>query len=173
MARLRCCPMRASSLLLYVLLALVGAPRTLAARRLAQALPDETLDVCVVGAGPAGIGAALALTDKGKTVALLEREAVAGGQTAPEYRDPASGFRVHMGAVVITPPDCAFQAIALLHQRSLSRGAGMRDAHTDPTVLKYARRTGLGLQARCSVNRLRTCNAIARTDQRRKSFVLH
>jgi phytoene dehydrogenase-like protein len=92
-----------------MLLALAGAPRALAARRLTQAPPDETLDVCVVGAGPAGIGAALALTDKGKTVALLEREAVAGGQTAPEYRDPASGFRVHMGAVVITPPDCALR----------------------------------------------------------------
>ena len=85
---------------------------------------DEATDVCVVGGGPAGIGAALALVAKGKRVALLERDAVAGGQTKPEYRDAASGFRLHMGAIVITPPDY-------------------------PTVMEYARRTGVGVEARC------------------------
>lgn len=43
----------------------------------------ETVDVCVIGAGPSGIGAALALADKGKTVTLLERDDRAGGQTKP------------------------------------------------------------------------------------------
>ena len=80
---------------------------------LAQAA-DEALDVCIIGAGPAGVGAALALAKKshatGNTFALLERQAVVGGQTTPQYRDPATGFRVHMGAVCAFPaltPGCA------------------------------------------------------------------
>lgn len=52
------------------------------------AVADETVDVCVVGAGPAGIGAALGLMEKGKTVALLERDDRAGGQT--KVRAPSS-----------------------------------------------------------------------------------
>ena len=90
-------------------------------RAAASASADETVDVCVVGAGPSGIGAALALADKGKTVALLERDDRAGGQTKPEYRDPATGFRTHQGAIVLTPPDY-------------------------PTVLKYASRVGIGIE---------------------------
>jgi len=89
---------------------------------LASATAATTLDVCVVGAGPAGIGAALALADKGKSVALLDRAAVVGGQTAFEYRDPATGFRVHMGAIVLVPPDY-------------------------PRVMALAARVGLGIRA--------------------------
>jgi hypothetical protein len=87
------------------------------------------VDVCVIGAGPAGIGAALGLASKGKSFVLLERNGwvgcvaiappasnraltspdsrvlVSSGQTSPEYRDPATGSRLHMGAVVLTPPD--------------------------------------------------------------------
>jgi len=77
----------------------------------------EYKDVCIIGAGPAGIGAALALTDKGlgTSFVLLEREQAVGGQTLPAYTDPATGachaahsillthsnagFRVHMGAI--------------------------------------------------------------------------
>jgi phytoene dehydrogenase-like protein len=114
----------AAAALLCALCALASpVPSSAAARRRLSAEPDEVLDVCIVGAGPAGIGAALALSDKGRSVALLEREAVAGGQTAYQYVDPASGFRVHMGAIVITPPDY-------------------------PTVMEYARRTGVGVEAR-------------------------
>ena len=81
----------------------------------------DAADVCVVGAGPSGIGAALALADKGKTVALLERDGHAGGQTAPQYVDPVSGFRTHQGAIVLTPADY-------------------------PTVLRYAAKVGLGIE---------------------------
>ncbi len=49
------------------------------AERLADQLkdtpaPEGVLDVVVIGAGPAGIGAALALTDKGASYVLLEKE---------------------------------------------------------------------------------------------------
>ena len=81
----------------------------------------ESVDVCVVGAGPSGIGAALALADKGKTVALLERDDRAGGQTKPEYVHPETGFRTHQGAIFLTPADY-------------------------PTVLRYATRVGLGIE---------------------------
>ena len=81
----------------------------------------QTVDVCIIGAGPSGIGAALALTDKGKTVALLEREDRAGGQAALQYVDPATGFRTHQGAIVFTPPDYGL-------------------------VLDYASRVGVGIE---------------------------
>jgi NADPH-dependent 2,4-dienoyl-CoA reductase/sulfur reductase-like enzyme len=90
------------------LLALACATHAVAAAAAgagAAAAPSEYRDVCVVGAGPSGVAAALALTQKNKTVALLERLPGVGGQTYPSYTDPASGFRLHMGAVVLIQPD--------------------------------------------------------------------
>jgi hypothetical protein len=63
----------------------------------------EYRDVCVVGAGPAGMAAALALARRNKSVALLERNKSVGGQCDGEYIDPASGFRLHMGAAILNP----------------------------------------------------------------------
>jgi NADPH-dependent 2,4-dienoyl-CoA reductase/sulfur reductase-like enzyme len=77
----------------------------LACARAGAAAEGEYRDVCVVGAGPSGVAAALALTQKNKTVALLERLPGVGGQTFPSYTDPASGFRLHMGAVVLGEQD--------------------------------------------------------------------
>ena len=77
------------------------------------AAADEQLDVCIVGAGPAGIGAATALAAKGRSVALVERAAVAGGQAALEYRN--NGWRLHMGAIVLTPPDYPLIMAAAQH----------------------------------------------------------
>jgi phytoene dehydrogenase-like protein len=71
----------------------------------ADAAVGEYRDVCVVGAGPSGVAAALALTQKNRTVALLERLSGVGGQTFPSYTDAKSGFRLHMGAVVLIQPD--------------------------------------------------------------------
>lgn len=57
----------------------------------------EYKDTCIIGAGPAGIGAALALTDKGlgTSFVVLEREKAVGGQTLPAYTDPATGAWEH------------------------------------------------------------------------------
>ena len=40
---------------------------------------DVKVDVCIIGANIAGLSCALALTKQGKSVAILEREAVAWG----------------------------------------------------------------------------------------------
>jgi hypothetical protein len=73
------------------------------AMNLGSAAAGEYRDVCVVGAVAAGMAAALALARRNKSVALLERSAGVGGQCDAEYIDPASGFRLHMGAVFINP----------------------------------------------------------------------
>jgi hypothetical protein len=105
----------------------------------------EHKDTCIIGAGPAGIGAALALTDKGlgTSFVLLEREKAVGGQTLPAYTDPATGacrcsaifllrliianagFRVHMGAIgaVLTLPS------ALLCSTDSRRGRSIISPH--------------------------------------------
>lgn len=87
----------------------------------ASASSAAHFDVCVVGAGPAGVAATQTLIEKGKRVALLEREAFVGGQTAPKYVDPSSGFRVLMGAIVLAPGDY-------------------------PITMRYAQMVGLGIQ---------------------------
>ena len=87
----------------------------------------QTVDVCIIGAGPSGIGAALALTQKDKSVALLERENRAGGQTAPQYVDPASGFRTHQGAIYMTPPD-----YSLVIDYASRVGVGIEPYSSDP-----------------------------------------
>ena len=101
---------------------LVGVLAALLASAAAvTAAPRDSVDVCVVGAGPAGIGAALGLAAKGKSFLLLERDGWVGGQTSPEYRDPVTGRRLHLGAVVLTPPDY-------------------------PLVMELAQQVGLGVQ---------------------------
>jgi 15-cis-phytoene desaturase len=57
-------------------------------------------DVIVIGAGPAGLAAALELSDVGKRVLILEKEGLAGGRTA-SWNDGGmqveSGFHRHIG----------------------------------------------------------------------------
>lgn len=66
---------------------------------------DERADVCIVGAGPSGVGAAVALADRNYSVALLERADGVGGQAYASYTDPSSGFRLHTGAIIILTAD--------------------------------------------------------------------
>ena len=61
-------------------------------------------DVCVVGAGPAGVSATVTLRQKGRSVLLLDRDTIVGGQAAPQYTD-ALGYKVHLGAVWVIPHD--------------------------------------------------------------------
>jgi glycine/D-amino acid oxidase-like deaminating enzyme len=116
-------PRFAAAALASALLLALALPSAVSAGAGSAAASAEALDVCVVGAGPSGVAAALALSQRGKSVALLEREDGVGGQAYPSYQDPASGFRVHMGAVVLTPPDY-------------------------PIVMGFAKQFGIGVQAR-------------------------
>ncbi len=55
----------------------------------------ERADLLVVGAGPAGIGAAVAAASQGLDVAIVEAGRTAGGQV---YRAPPDGYRLPNGA---------------------------------------------------------------------------
>lgn len=89
------------------------APPTGRARRLADWLPGRTRTVngptdhvVVVGAGLAGLSAAMRLAGAGRRVTLLEREAVPGGRAGVVVTDTAEGtYRFDPGPTVLTMPD--------------------------------------------------------------------
>lgn len=56
-------------------------------------------DVCIIGGGSSGTYAAIGLRDKGKSVAVIEKQSVLGGHTNT-YTDPDSGTKVDYGVVV-------------------------------------------------------------------------
>ena len=55
------------------------AATAIAGKNRAPLTADISVDVCVVGAGIAGLSCALELLKQGKTVALIDRETVAWG----------------------------------------------------------------------------------------------
>ncbi len=57
-----------------------------------------TRDVCVIGGGSSGTYAAIRLRDMGKSVVVVEREAVMGGHTNT-YVVPGTGQTVDYGVV--------------------------------------------------------------------------
>jgi phytoene desaturase len=83
------------------------------AARVAGRLPGRvrtvvgpTEHVVVVGAGLAGLSAALRLAGAGRRVTLLEREAVPGGRAGVRVLEAASGvYRFDPGPTVLTMPD--------------------------------------------------------------------
>jgi hypothetical protein len=99
----------------------------------------QSRDVCVVGAGPAGVAAALSLSRRNRTVALLEREDGVGGQAYAPYTDPASGFKVNLGAIIIVPLDY-------------------------PRVLAFARELNIDIEVR-GTHRWRAMHFVARLRQ--------
>ena len=92
----------------------------------ARAADDNHLplyhDACVVGAGPAGLAAAVALSRRNRSVALLERRDGVGGQGNATWTD-AAGFRLNMGAVIFAPVE-------------------------DVRVMAFAKELGIGWQVR-------------------------
>jgi phytoene desaturase len=65
-------------------------------------VPGRTDHVVVVGAGLSGLAAALHLCGRGRTVTVLERDAVPGGRAG---RLDVSGYRLDTGPTVLTMPD--------------------------------------------------------------------
>jgi len=75
---------------------LLGSPRAKAAGRKARDAPSETLktDVCVIGGGSGGVGAALSAARAGAKVVLLECESILGGTSTNAWVhtwEPVSG----------------------------------------------------------------------------------
>ena len=68
--------------------------------------PEPTDHVVVVGAGLAGLSAALHLAGAGRRVTVLEREAAPGGRAARLVREGAAGrYHLDTGPTVLTVPE--------------------------------------------------------------------
>lgn len=73
-----------------------------------------TQDVVIVGAGLAGLSTALRLAGAGRSVTILEREAVPGGRAGLIERD---GYRFDTGPVVLTMPGLIEDAFACVGEQ--------------------------------------------------------
>ncbi|HYY10927.1 MAG TPA: phytoene desaturase family protein, partial [Kineosporiaceae bacterium] len=95
------------------------------ATRLAGWLPGRTRTVTgptdhvvVVGAGLAGLSAAMRLAGAGRRVTLLEREPVPGGRAGVQVSETASGtYRFDPGPTVLTMPDLIADCFDALGER--------------------------------------------------------
>src|SRR3954468_6188707 len=93
--------------------------------RLAGWLPGRTRTVLgptdhvvVVGAGLAGLSAAMRLAGAGREVTLLEREAVPGGRAGVQVAEtPAGSYRFDPGPTVLTMPDLIADCFDALGER--------------------------------------------------------
>ncbi|MFE9420673.1 phytoene desaturase family protein [Streptomyces griseofuscus] len=74
-----------------------------------RTLPGPTDHVVVVGAGLAGLSAALHLLGAGRRVTVVEREELPGGRAG---RLDVAGYRIDTGPTVLTMPDLADEAFA-------------------------------------------------------------
>ncbi|MEU3829351.1 phytoene desaturase [Streptomyces sp. SID486] len=74
-----------------------------------RALPGRTDHVVVVGAGLAGLSAALHLLGAGRRVTVVERDLLPGGRAG---RLDMGGYRIDTGPTVLTMPDIADEAFA-------------------------------------------------------------
>jgi phytoene desaturase len=74
-----------------------------------RTVPGRTDHVVVVGAGLSGLAAALHLRGRGRTVTVLERDAVPGGRAG---RHDVAGYRLDTGPTVLTMPDIVEDTLA-------------------------------------------------------------
>jgi phytoene desaturase len=79
-----------------------------------KTVPGRTDRVVIVGAGLAGLSAALRLTGAGREVTVLEREDVPGGRNGLLERD---GYRFDTGPTVLTMPDLIADALDCVGER--------------------------------------------------------
>ncbi|MEV6684360.1 phytoene desaturase family protein [Streptomyces sp. NPDC051130] len=112
-----------------------------------RTLPGRTDHVVVVGAGLAGLSAALHLLGAGRRVTVVERDDLPGGRAG---RLQVNGYRIDTGPTVLTMPDLADEAFAAvgdsLHRRvdlvplhpayraSFADGSTL-DVHTDADAM--------------------------------------
>ncbi|QVQ54258.1 phytoene desaturase [Spiractinospora alimapuensis] len=80
-----------------------------AARTGPRTIPGRTDDIVIVGAGVAGLAAALHLLGAGRSVTVVEREHHPGGRAG---RDDIDGFHLDTGPTVLTMPELIDEALA-------------------------------------------------------------
>jgi phytoene desaturase len=78
-----------------------------------RTVTGPTDDVVVVGAGLAGLAAALHLAGRGRSVTVVERETVPGGRAG---RLDLGGYRMDTGPTVLTMPDIVEETLAAAGQ---------------------------------------------------------
>ncbi|MEU3526423.1 phytoene desaturase [Streptomyces sp. NPDC038707] len=83
-----------------------------------RALPGRTDHVVVVGAGLAGLSAALHLLGAGRRVTVVEREELPGGRAG---RLDLGGYRIDTGPTVLTMPHLADEAFAAVGESLYER----------------------------------------------------
>ncbi|MFH8668093.1 phytoene desaturase [Streptomyces anulatus] len=123
--------------------------------------------VVVVGAGLAGLAAALHLLGAGRRVTVVEREGVPGGRAGLLE---SGGFRIDTGPTVLTMPDLVEEAFAAVGERMTDRLELIRldpayrarfadgsqlDVHTDGAAMEAAVEEFAGARQAVGYRRLR------------------
>ncbi|MFC9931799.1 phytoene desaturase [Streptomyces sp. NPDC127190] len=131
-------------------------------------LPGRTDHVVVVGAGLAGLSAALHLLGAGRRVTVVERDALPGGRAG---RLELGGYRIDTGPTVLTMPDLADEAFAAvgdslyrrveliaLHPayRACFADSSTLDVHTDVDAMSAEVERFAGAHEAAGYRRLRT-----------------
>ncbi len=83
-----------------------------------RSVEGKTDHVVVVGAGLAGLSAALQLIGRGRSVTVIERDAVPGGRVG---RADVNGYRVDTGPTVLTMTDIIDDAFAAVGETAADR----------------------------------------------------
>lgn len=140
-------------------------------RAVTRTVPGRTDHVVVVGAGLAGLSAALHLLGSGRRVTLLERADHPGGRAGRcELVGPSGTFAVDTGPTVLTMPDLLAEPLAAVGERLADRldliplhpayrarfadGTAL-DVHTDPAAMEAEISRVLGGSAAAGYRRLR------------------
>ena len=132
-----------------------------------RGVPGRTDHVVVVGAGFAGLAAALHLCGRGRQVTVVERHPWPGGRAG---RQDIDGYRIDTGPTVLTMPDLIDEAFAAVGENLTQRlellpldpayrakfadGGGI-DVHTDADRMAAAVREFAGPEQEAGYRRLR------------------
>ncbi len=136
-----------------------------------RTVPGRTDHVVVVGAGLAGLSAALHLLGAGRRVTILERDAHPGGRAGRLDLDTPQGrYRVDTGPTVLTMPGLLEAALDAVGERLTDRldlvalhpayrarfvDGSTIDVHTDPDAMEAEIRATCGAADAAGYRRLR------------------